>query len=311
MADLLFHIKDGYFFEVPKFLAKHDWKSLDEVPKWLRDASPEIKSAEQWNEGMAGKILIPQPFGTPKNLYESGSGFCISRFMILELVVAIILIAIFVGLANRIRKGAVARGGLANMAEGMLEWLRDNVVRPAIGEHDADRFVPLLWTLFLFILLCNLIGLVPWTGSPTGTLGVTFALAVVTFITSLVSGMRQFGFIGFWKNQVPHMDLPVAFLILKPLIFLMEVGGLLIRHAVLAIRLLANMAAGHLVLAAILGLIVVAAETTGTGQWLTVTVIAVLGSALLSLLELFVAFLQAYVFTFLSALFIGAAIHHH
>jgi len=71
------------------------------------------------------------------------------------------------------------------------------------------------------------------------------------------------------------------------------------------------MAAGHLVLAAILGLILVAAESSATGQWLTVTVIAVIGSALLSLLELFVAFLQAYVFTFLSALFIGAAIHHH
>jgi F-type H+-transporting ATPase subunit a len=311
MADLLFHIKDGYFFEVPKFLAPHHWKSLDEVPQWLRDATPEVKDVETWNEGMAGKILIPQPFGTPLNLYESKSGFCISRFMILEVVAALILMAIYIRLANKVRKGGVARGGRANMAEGLLEWLRDSVVRPAIGAHDADRFVPLLWTLFLFILLCNLIGLVPWMGSPTATLGVTFALAMVTFITSLASGMKQFGFIGFWKNQVPHMDLPLAFVILKPAIFFMEVLGLVIRHAVLAIRLLANMAAGHLVLAAILGLIAVAAVTSTTGQWFVVTVIAVLGSALLSLLELFVACLQAYVFTFLSALFIGAAIHHH
>jgi F-type H+-transporting ATPase subunit a len=335
MADPLLHIKDGYFFEVPRPLWRYNWTSIDQVPGWLmqgeihrvdpkaawksldevpqsfREAHPRLFNVKEWNRAMDGTILIPQPFGTPKNLYEAGTGFCISRFMLLELMAAIILIAIFVSLANKIRKGAVARGGLANMAEGMLEWLRDNVVRPAIGEHDADRFVPLLWTLFLFILLCNLIGLVPWTGSPTGTLGVTFALALVTFITSLASGMRRFGFIGFWKNQVPHMDLPVAFLILKPMIFVMEVGGLLIRHLVLAVRLLANMAAGHLVLAAILGLIVVAGETTSTGQWLTVSVIAVVGSALLSLLELFVAFLQAYVFTFLSALFIGAAIHHH
>jgi F-type H+-transporting ATPase subunit a len=335
MADLLLHIKDGYFFEVPRPLARYHWKSIDEVPSWLmqweihkvdpnahsksldevpqsfRDAHPRLFNVNEWNRAMDGKILIPQPFGTPKNLYEAGTGFCISRFMILELVAALLLVVVFVRLANRVRKGGIARGSFWNMAEGMLEFLRDYVVKPAIGSHDADRFVPLLWTLFLFILTCNLIGLVPWTGAPTGTLGVTFALAIVTFITSLVSGMIRFGFIGFWKNQVPHMDLPVAFLILKPIIFVMEVGGLLIRHAVLAVRLLANMAAGHLVLAAILGLIVVAGETTSTGQWLTVSVIAVLGSALLSLLELFVAFLQAYVFTFLSALFIGAAIHHH
>lgn len=316
MADLLFHIKDGYFFEVPKFMARHDWKSLDDVPQWLRSYNPEVKDVNVWNEEMAGKILIPQPFGTPVNLYDGGklsqNGFCISRFMILELVVAAILVFFFVRLANKIRKGGVPRGGFWNFAEGVLEFLRENVIRPAIGAHDADRFVPLLWTMFFFILGCNLIGLVPWTGSPTGSFGVTLALAIATFATVLVSGMIKFGIFGYWKNQVPHMDLPAAALvILWPMIFIIEVLGLVIRHGVLGFRLLANMAAGHLVLAAILGLIVVAAESSATGQWLTVTIIAVIGSALLSLLELFVAFLQAYVFTFLSALFIGASIHHH
>jgi F-type H+-transporting ATPase subunit a len=311
MADLLLHIKDGYFFEVPKFMARHDWKSLDEVPKWLRDASPEITDVNRWNEGMAGKVLIPQWFGTPKNLLESGSGFCVSRFMILELVAAIVLVVFFVRLAQKIRKGGVPRGSLWNMAEGMLEYLRDYVARPAIGAHDADRFVPLLWTTFLFILTCNLIGLLPWTGSPTGSFGVTLGLMAVTFLAVLISGMVRFGFVGFWKNQVPHMDLPLPFLVvLWPMIFIIEFLGLLIRHAVLAFRLLANMAAGHMVLAAILGFIVVASATS-VGQWFGVALIAVIGSALLSLLELLVAVLQAYVFTFLSALFIGAAIHHH
>jgi F-type H+-transporting ATPase subunit a len=336
MADLLLHVKDGYFFEVPRFLARYHWESLDQVPSWLmrweihkadpklnwtsldeipqsfRDAHPVLFNVKEWNRAMDGTILIPQPFGTPKNLYEAGSGFCISRFMIVELVCAILLVAVFVRLANRVRKGGLARGSFWNMAEGMLEFLREKVIRPAIGEHDADRFVPLLWTMFFFILTCNLIGLVPWSGSPTGSFGVTIALAIIVFLTVLMSGMMRFGFIGYWKNLVPHMDLPFAALIvLWPAIFFIEVLGLLIRHAVLGFRLLANMAAGHLVLAAILGLIVVAAESTGTGQWLTVTVIAVIGTALLSLLELFVAFLQAYVFTFLSALFIGMAIHAH
>jgi F-type H+-transporting ATPase subunit a len=299
-------------WEIHRIDPKANWKSFDEVPQSFRDAHPALFSVKEWNHSMAGKILIPQPFGTPKNLFESGSGFCISRFMILELVAAILLIAVFVRLANHVRKGDIARGGRWNMAEGMLEFLRDLVIRPAIGEHDADRFVPLLWTIFLFILTLNLIGLVPWTGSPTGAFGVTIALALIIFLTVLLSGMRRFGFFGFWKNQVPHMDLPfVALIVLWPMIFVIEILGLVIRHAVLGFRLLANMAAGHLVLAAILGLIVVAAESTRTGQWLTVTVIAVIGSALLSILELFVAFLQAYVFTFLSALFIGAAVHHH
>jgi F-type H+-transporting ATPase subunit a len=106
------------------------------------------------------------------------------------------------------------------------------------------------------------------------------------------------------------MDLPWWLAPLKLPIFLIEVMSLCIKHTVLSVRLLANMVAGHLVLLGIMGLIVVAAAGT-TGHWATVTVISVLGSTLFSLLELFVAFLQAYVFVFLSALFIGAAVHHH
>jgi F-type H+-transporting ATPase subunit a len=232
--------------------------------------------------------------------------------MILELVACILLAAVFIRLAQRVRKGDIVRGGFWNMAEGFLEFLRDFVVRPAIGAHDADRFVPLLWTMFFFILLLNLFGMVPWAGSPTASLSVTLALAVVTFATVLVSGMRRFGLVHFWLNFVPPLDLPfVVRFPIQLMVFIIEVVGLCIRHAVLAVRLLANMVAGHLVLLAILGLIATAAVGASMAQWSTVTVIAVLGSAALSLLELFVAFLQAYVFTFLSALFIGAAIHHH
>jgi F-type H+-transporting ATPase subunit a len=106
------------------------------------------------------------------------------------------------------------------------------------------------------------------------------------------------------------MNLPILFWWLKPFIFLIEVAGLLIRHAVLSIRLLANMVAGHLVLLGILGLILAAAQAS-MGIFATVATISVLGTAALTFLELFVAFLQAYIFTFLSALFIGAAVHHH
>jgi F-type H+-transporting ATPase subunit a len=201
------------------------------------------------------------------------------------------------------------RGRLWNMFEAILIYFRDHVARPAIGGHDADRFVPLLWTLFLFVLTCNLLGMIPFLGAPTSAFGVTLALAAVTFLTGLYFGMRKFGALGYWKNQVPHMGLPwYMAIIIVPMIFLIEIMGLLIKHVVLGVRLLANMMAGHLVLLAVMGLAVAAA---GSSLWGVTAVIAIIGSTLFSCLELFVAFLQAYVFTFLSALFIGMAIHHH
>jgi F-type H+-transporting ATPase subunit a len=183
----------------------------------------------------------------------------------------------------------------------------------------ATKFTPLLCTIFFFVLGCNLAGMLPWMGAPTSAWGVTFAMACVTLGTVFVAGMVQFGFLGFFINQVPTMDMPwYMAMVLKPAIFVIEFGGLLIKHAVLSVRLLANMVAGHLVLLAILGLAfgahAAADFMTPTGLnplwWVTASA-AVIGCTLLSLLELFVAFLQAYVFTLLSALFIGAAIHKH
>jgi F-type H+-transporting ATPase subunit a len=122
--------------------------------------------------------------------------------------------------------------------------------------------------------------------------------------------MMKFGVVGYWLNQVPHMDLPLLLSPLKIMIFVIEVVGTCIKNGVLAIRLLANMVAGHLVLLAVMGL-AFSLEGAASNAWGLTAVISILGSTLFSLLELFVAFLQAYIFTFLSALFIGAAIHHH
>lgn len=319
MADPILHIKDAYYFEVPKFLWRRDWTSIDELPNeldFVKTKYAEVPIAEI-NDQLSGKIIIPQPFGTLKNLYQKESGFAISKFMLIELAVAAILAFVFIRLARRYqREGDRPRGRAWNLFESFLMYLRDGVVRPAIAHdphhnHEADRFLPLLWTMFFFILGCNLMGMLPWAGSPTASFGVTLALAGITLLTVFVAGMAKFGPIGFWKNQIPSMDLPFALaILLKPMIFIIEVVGLLIRHAILAVRLLANMAAGHLVILGIMGLIVTAA-TASAATWGTVTVIAVIGTALFSLLELFVAFLQAYIFTFLSALFIGTAVHHH
>jgi F-type H+-transporting ATPase subunit a len=249
--------------------------------------------------------------------------------MILELVLAGILILLFTRLAAVLRTGAAPRGRFANLFEAMVLFVRDQIARPAIDSHDhhddhhddhahavrehhdGDQFVPLLLTLFFFVLGCNLLGMVPWAGSPTASFSVTLALAGVTFATVVVAGMMKFGFLGFFGNQVPSMDLPLPLaILLKPMIFAIEMLGLLIKHLILAVRLLANMVAGHLVLLGIMGLIT-AAATQSMGMWATVTGISVVSCTLFSLLELFVAFLQAYIFTFLSALFIGASVHQH
>lgn len=274
------------------------------------DAQWDGAKIEGYNRALDGKILVPQPFGGKlKNLYEPDSGFCLSKFMIIEVVVAFIILALFSWLAKKIEWGQAPKGKFANLLETFLVFMRDEVARPAIGKHDADKFVPLLWTIFFFILGCNLMGMIPWVGAPSGAFGFTFAMALVTFATVIFCGSQKFGVVGFWLNQIPSMDLPLVLaVVIKPMIFVIEILGLFIKHAVLSIRLLANMVAGHLVLLAIMSMAVQAANDP---SWGTVATISVVGSTLFSVLELFVAFLQAYVFTFLSALFIGAAIHHH
>jgi F-type H+-transporting ATPase subunit a len=284
---------------------------VTEAPAW----APE--KIDAYNHALHGKVLIPQPFGQLRNLYEPESGFCISKFMVIELVVAVILLLVFGWLGRKARSGAAPKGTIWNGLEILLVYIRDNMARPAIGAHDGDHYVPLLWTLFMFVLSCNLCGLLPWVGSPTASFGVTFGLAFATFATSVICGMRRFGFLGFFGNQVPSMSLalPLA-LVIKPMLLVIELVGFCIKHLVLAIRLLANMVAGHLVLLGVMGLAfgaVAAAKfaVSPDWQWWVTAVISIVASTLFSCLELFVAFLQAYIFTFLSALFIGAAIHHH
>jgi F-type H+-transporting ATPase subunit a len=233
----------------------------------------------------------------------------VTRFMVTELIAAILMILVLPLVARHASREPVTRGWFHNMFEAIILFIRDQVAVPAIGGHGADAFLPFLWTVFFFILFNNLLGLVPGMASATGNINVTAVLALMTLATVLLAGMRELGAVGFWVGIVPHMDVPGAIKVfLWPLMFVIEVAGLLIRHVVLAVRLFANMFAGHVVLAVILGFILMA---EGSSLFLPVTVSSIVGVILLSLLELFVAFLQAYIFTFLSALFIGSAVHPH
>src|SRR3990172_1394944 len=183
MADPILHIKDGYYFEVPRDLWRYD--RLDEIPAFIRRVHPDA-TLEEFKKELDGKIILSvQPFGALRNLHEKESGFCISKFMILELVAVVVLFVTFRRLASRLGDGLVPRGRFCNLFEAILVFLRDEVARPAIGEHGSEKFLPLLWTIFFFILTCNLLGMVPWAGAPTGAFGVTLGLAAVTFLTGI------------------------------------------------------------------------------------------------------------------------------
>ena len=265
-----------------------------------------------------GHVELPQPLAGVAPLWSGNDyiapfDFRFTKFMLIEAIVAVIMVLLFAWVAGSIARGKAVKGPIANMLEAMLLFIRERIAEPAIGHHHADHFLPYLWTAFFFILGCNLMGLVPWMGSPTGDISVTAVLAILTFVTVVWSGMNELGPMHWVMAQCPHMDLegPMAYII-KPLVWSIEVMGLGIKHFVLSVRLFANIFAGHLVLSVIITFVVAIFRNTDYSilQY-GVSWASVFGSVGLSMLELLVAFIQAFVFTFLSALFIGSSVHPH
>ena len=257
----------------------------------------------QFNTGVAdGEIRFKSPYLKPLD----GQ---LTRFMVVELMAAVLIFVVFTAIAQRIKRGGVPKGRLWNLLEAMIQFVRRDIGQAVIGKKDGAKFAPFLLTIFFFVLGCNLLGMVPGLGAPTGDFMVTSTLALIVFVVVVKAGMDKFGFGGFFKNLVPGMDLPPGMdLVLIPMIFVIEVIGFLIKHFVLAVRLFANMMAGHLVLAAIVAFIGLTHQYWWGGG---VKAASVFGATALSILEVFVAFLQAYIFTFLTALFISSATHHH
>ncbi|MFK7777539.1 MAG: F0F1 ATP synthase subunit A [Gimesia sp.] len=248
-------------------------------------------------------------------------GFQITKFMFMQLVAVTILFFIFRGLAKRAAGGRTVSGRWWNFWESLVIFMRDEVVRPTIGVghdddhkeqkvgHPADKYLPFILSCFFYVLICNLLGMFPWVGSATGELNVTIALAFTTFCAVVICGTKEQGFVGFWLSLVPSMELPFLIkIVLMPMLWVIEFAGFIIKHAVLAIRLFANIMAGHTVIAVFLGFI---AMTADSGLWAIIMPASIVGQLFIGLLELFVAFLQAYVFAFLATLFIGAAVHPH
>ncbi len=263
--------------------------------------------------------------------WDTGQGmwspFLISNQVIVQIIAALLLVLLIPRYAFVRRTGDTIEDltpprGLSHLFEYACNYLRDQVVRPALGPY-TDRFVPYVWSVFFYVLFCNLIGLLPlepitrpivksiWTnahhgigGSPTGNIWVTGTLAFCTLVMIVVNGIRLNG-LAYFAHFCPGP------LWLAPLLIPVEIVGLVAKIFALCVRLFANMVAGHVLLAILLGFIFTVGAASVAGG-LVVGAIVVASSVAFYFLEIFVAFLQAFIFTFLTALFIGQAVvlHH-
>jgi F-type H+-transporting ATPase subunit a len=233
------------------------------------------------------------------------------------LLAGVLLIALIPMLVRR-RRGAggvdaLVATGPANALEALCEYIRKEVAEPSLGPY-TDRFIKYIWSVFFFVLTVNLLGLLPIPsvsglfgvhlgGTATGNIWMTATLAIITMGMMVVNGLRLGG-----KTYLAHFcPGPIA---MAPLLVPVEIIGLVAKVFALAVRLFANMLAGHILLAVLLSFIM-AAGAKSTGLGLGVGFIVVLGSVAINMLELFVAFLQAFIFTFLTTLFIGQSILFH
>jgi len=219
----------------------------------------------------------------------------ISLHGLMLLLCAGLLLVVF-GLLYR-RNPKRAPQGLTNLLEVLVLFVRDEIAVANLGREEGRRFAPLFCSIFFFILGLNLLGLIPLFATATGNINVTFALALFILALMFYAGITRNGFSGFVKSFVPH-GVPVPVLVL---LVPLEFVGLLVKAFALMIRLFANMFAGHVVLFSIIGMILI------FGTFAAPPALAM--AAAIYLLELFIAFLQAFIFTFLSAIFLGQVMH--
>jgi F-type H+-transporting ATPase subunit a len=256
--------------------------------------------------------------------------------LMLWVAAAVVLLVATLAVRKYTRGGRmVPQGPVMGLLEYVAVRVRDDIVTPAVGRKWVDSYTPLILTFFLFIVTANAIGMVPIFDllallnhtvlhlpedsfftqlthggtTPTGNFNVTAALATISFLAIIVAGVRAHGFIGHWKNMVPHGVHPALWVILIPI----EILGMFVRPFALTMRLAANMTGGHIAILAILSMIFIMAETSRSALvGLGIGLVALPLTVGISVLEAVVVVpVQAFVFTLLTAVFIGMAIHAH
>jgi F-type H+-transporting ATPase subunit a len=271
---MMHHVTDGYALEFPWFCG--------EDGGWRWNCDVDLKEA--FGDSMVfhlGGVRIDM---TPTK-----------HLVMMWLATALLVLVVFGAMR---RKGLVPRG-LYNFVEMLVQFVRNEIAVRNMGEKDADRFVPYLVTAFFFILFLNLFGLIPYAATATGNLSVTLMMALFTFVITQYAQIKAQGF-GGWLAHLTGGVHPLLWPIMIPV----EILGLFTKPFALTIRLFANMIAGHIVILSLIGLIF----ALGT-PWVAFGSVPM--ALAIFLLELFVAFVQAYIFTMLSSLFIGAGLVHH
>lgn len=222
--------------------------------------------------------------------------FSITKNVAQMLLSALVLFLLFTSIANAYKKQGVttAPKGKQSFFEPLIVFVRDDIAKGNIG-HGSDRFVPYLLTVFFLILINNVFGLIPIGANLTGNIGFTIVLAAITLIVTNINGN---------KNYWSHIFLPHAPKAIWPILIPIEIVGILTKPFALMIRLFANMAAGHIIVISLIGLIFI------FESW-AISPVSVAFALFIDVLECLVAFLQAYIFTMLTALFIGSAVADH
>ncbi len=232
--------------------------------------------------------------------------FSVTRQLVFVFITSILLLIIALRLASRYKKGIGAetapRGVWQNLMEVIILFVRDEIGKPTLGDK-TNKYLPYLLSAFTFILIANLLGLFPWGVSPTAGIAVTGALATFTFVITQLAGTRDYWHHILWPPGVPVFTK----FILAPI----EIVGLFTKPLALAFRLFGNMVSGHLVIVSLLGMIFIFATLFGTGAGVGAIFISVPLTVFIYFLKLAVAIIQAYVFTILSAVFIGLALEEH
>ncbi|MBN2174947.1 MAG: F0F1 ATP synthase subunit A [Bacteroidales bacterium] len=249
-----------------------------------------------------GKIINIQTGELPLDLSITKN---VAAMLISMILISILFISI--GRSYTKRKGKAPKG-LQSLLEPLIIFIRDDVAKASIGEHKYKKYLPYLLTLFFFIFLNNLLGLVPiFPGGAnlTGNIAVTGVMALFTFIITTFSGNKNY-----WMHIVNTPGVPWWLKIPIPLMPIVELMGVFTKPFVLMVRLFANITAGHIIVLGFMSLIFIFGNMN-PGIGFGVSIVSVLFSVFMALLELLVAFIQAYVFTLLSALYFGMATEEH
>lgn len=241
------------------------------------------------NKSLFGYIHLPE-------FHLFGIDFSLTNQTVFLWIASAILLIALTSARYSYKKSLVPKG-LANLIEVFIIFVRDEIAKPTIGK-GYEKFLPFLLTAFFFILTCNFLGLIPFGTTATSNLGVTAGLALVSFFVIQIGGMVKNGVFGYFKGLVPH-GIPAWLL---PIMIPVELLGLFTKPFALAVRLFANMTAGHIVIMALLGLIFIL-------HTYAVVPVSIAFALFIYFLEILVAFIQSYIFTMLSSLFIGMAVH--